>query len=135
MNRALIDTDILSYYFKGDKNVVPFFNTYLDKFGFIEISIITYYEILSGLNFKRAVNHLQMFEKFVKENSIVPLSQQSCKISSDIYSDLRNKGILIDSMDLLIAGIAIENQMTLITNNDKHFERISYLSIENWKTI
>jgi len=33
----------------------------------------------------------------------------------------------------LIAGIAIENEMTLVTNNDSHFERIPGLKTENWK--
>ena len=54
--RALIDTDILSYYFRGDKNVVKNFENYLDTYELIEISIITYYEIISGLQAKKALN-------------------------------------------------------------------------------
>jgi len=45
MNRALIDTDILSYYFKGDLEVVKNFEKYLNHYGIIEISLITYYEL------------------------------------------------------------------------------------------
>ena len=37
MNRALLDTDILSYYLKGDKNVVKNLETYLIDFEVIEI--------------------------------------------------------------------------------------------------
>jgi tRNA(fMet)-specific endonuclease VapC len=33
----------------------------------------------------------------------------------------------------LIAGIAIENGLTLVTNNEKHYEPVSELEIENWK--
>jgi len=40
MNRALINTDILSYYFKGDKTVVKNFEFYLQHYDLIEISII-----------------------------------------------------------------------------------------------
>jgi tRNA(fMet)-specific endonuclease VapC len=61
------------------------------------------------------------------------LTEQSCTISSEIYSKLRNNGELIDDIDLLIAGIAIENEMTLVTNNESHFRRIQGLKIENWK--
>ena len=32
MNRVLIDTDILSYYFKGDKTVITNFETYLQQY-------------------------------------------------------------------------------------------------------
>jgi len=34
---------------------------------------------------------------------------------------------------LFIAGIAIENEMVLVTNNEKHFSRIPNLKIQNWK--
>ena len=54
MNRALIDTDILSYYLKGDNDVIKNFEKYLDYFEILEISIITYYEIVSGLHTKNS---------------------------------------------------------------------------------
>jgi tRNA(fMet)-specific endonuclease VapC len=34
--------------------------------------------------------------------------------------------------DIMIASIAIANNLTLVTNNEKHFNRISQLKIENW---
>jgi tRNA(fMet)-specific endonuclease VapC len=133
MNRALIDTDILSFYFKGDPIVVDNFKKYLAKYEIIEISLITYYEIMSGLLFKNALKQLEIFNDFVSENIVIALTEQSCTISSEIYSKLRNNGELIDDIDLLIAGIAIENEMTLVTNNENHFGRIQGLKIENWK--
>lgn len=33
---------------------------------------------------------------------------------------------------ILIAGIAISNDMVLITNNTKHFGKIDGLEIDNW---
>ena len=133
MNRALIDTDILSYYFKGDPVVVGNFQKYLAQYDIIEISLITYYEIMSGLSYKSALKQLEIFNDFVTENIVIPATEESCKISSDIYSDLRIKGELIDDIDLLIAGIAIENELTLVTNNTNHFSRIKDLHLENWK--
>jgi len=133
MNRALIDTDILSYYFKGDSLVVENFKKYLTEYDIIEISLITYYEIMSGLLHKNAHKQLEIFNDFVTENIVIALTEESCKISSELYSKLRIKGELIDDIDLLIAGVAIENEMTLVTNNDNHFGRIPGLKIENWK--
>lgn len=57
MNRVLIDTDILSYYFKGDELVVKNFEKYLQTYDLLEISILTYYEITSGLLAKNAINN------------------------------------------------------------------------------
>jgi tRNA(fMet)-specific endonuclease VapC len=50
-----------------------------------------------------------------------------------VYADLRQKGVTIGTSDILIAGIAIENELTLITNNERHYESIQGLKIENWK--
>lgn len=132
MKRALIDTDILSYYFKGNPKVIGRFESYLGIFDSIEICIITYYEITSGLLAKKALRQLQVFEQFVDENKIVPLSEKSSKISAEIYASLRQSGNIVDDIDLLIAGVAIENEMVLVTNNEKHFGRIPNLKIENW---
>ena len=76
---------------------------------------------MSGLSYKSALKQLEIFNDFVTENIVIPATEESCKISSDIYSDLRIKGELIDDIDLLIAGIAIENELTLVTNNTNFF--------------
>ena len=60
------------------------------------------------------------------------MTERSAKISAELYSDLRQSGNNVDDIDLLIAGIAIENEMNLVTNNEKHFEKIPGLKIANW---
>ena len=133
MTESLVDTDILSFYFKGDSKVFDKFNDYLKEFDVINVSIITYYEILGGLKFKKADRQIKEFEEFVSNNTIIHISEQSAKLSGDIYADLRQKGITIGTSDILIAGIAIENELTLVTNNERHYESIKGLKIENWK--
>ena len=133
MNRALIDTDILSYFFKGDIEVVSNFEKYLQHFDLIEISIITYYEIHGGLLAKNALKQLNIFEDFAISNLVIPMTESSAKISAELYSKQRQSGNILDDIDLLIAGIAIENDLTLITNNENHFGRIPGLKIDNWK--
>jgi len=133
VTESLVDTDILSFYFRGDQKVLGKFNNYLKEFDVINISIITYYEILGGLKFKKAEKQIKEFEEFVNNNTIIHISEESAKISGDIYADLRLKGITIGTSDILIAGIALENELTLITNNEKHYDPIQGLKIENWK--
>ena len=132
MNRVLIDTDILSYYFKGNKTVIENFEKYLQHYDLIEISLITYYEIVGGLLAKNALKQLSIFENFVIDNLVIPMTEYSTKISAELYSSLRQSGNTVDDIDLLIAGIAIDNDLTLITNNENHFNRIPGLKIENW---
>ena len=133
MNRALIDTDILSYYFKGDHIVNQNFEKYLKTFDLIEISLITYYEIVSGLLAKKAFKQLKIFEEFASENLVLPMTEKSAKISAELYSGLKQTGKTVDDIDLFIAGIALENNLVLVTNNENHFKKIKQLKIENWK--
>lgn len=133
MTEAIVDTDILSFFFKGDSKVIERFREYLKEYDQVNLTIITYYEITAGLKFKKAEKQLREFEDFVRENNILNISEESTKISGDIYADLRQRGITIGSSDILIAGIAIENGLALVTNNEKHYEPILGLTIENWR--
>lgn len=75
---------------------------------------------------------MNSFLEFASLNNILPLTIQSSENSAVIYADLRKKGTPVDDIDLLIAGIAIENNMIVVTNNTSHFERIEGLDVENW---
>jgi tRNA(fMet)-specific endonuclease VapC len=86
MDRALIATDILSYFLKGDPAVVKKAVDYLEHYSALEISIITYYEIMSGLLAKKAHKQFSVFESFIAENFFVPFSENTVKISSGLYA-------------------------------------------------
>ncbi len=58
MKPALIDTNILSFFFRNHYLVNERFRTYLREYGKINFSIITYYEILSGLKHRDAQKQL-----------------------------------------------------------------------------
>jgi len=80
------------------------------------------------------MKQLEVFEDFMSRNTILPLTVNSSKISAKIYAALRQSGNSVDDIDLLIAGIAIENDLILVTNNVGHFGRIKDLKIQNWKS-
>ena len=132
MKEAIIDTDTLSYFFRNNKNVVKKLDKYLTEFGFINISIVTYYEVLNGLYFKDAKNQIKKFEKFVELNEVLPLNEEIARKAAEIYANLRKQGKIIGHNDVLIASTAIVNNKTLITNNEKHFNLINDLKIDNW---
>jgi tRNA(fMet)-specific endonuclease VapC len=135
MREVLIDTDILSYYFRGDPTVTNRFALYLDYFDSFNISIITYFEILSGLLVNDSKSQLKKFENFCSSNNVINTTIDSVTISSRIVAHLHKNGTLVDNQDLLIAGIAIENNLVMVTNNERHFSRIPNLIIDNWKKI
>lgn len=132
MKPSLLDTDILSEFFRGNEKVAFRVEEYVVKYGSVNFSLITYYEILNGLLYKDAKKQLARFEAFTKLNKVIPLTQRSVKISAGIQATLRKKGALVGHTDTLIAGIALANKFHLVTNNTKHFKRIKGLEIDNW---
>ena len=132
MKEPLLDTDTISYFFKGDKNVIAKIDKYLLDFNFVNISVITYYEVMNGLYYKDARKQLEKFKNFVERNNIIPMTSNSANISAKITAELKKSGKFIGHNDILIAGIAIENDCVLITNNSNHFSRINNLEIDNW---
>jgi len=129
---SMLDTDILSEFLRGNSKVIAKVDEHLKEFGFISLSIITYYEMLNGLLYKDARKQLTRFENFVALNKVIPLTLRTAKIAATIQADLRKKGTEIGHTDTLIAGIAIASGMQLITNNTDHFKRIKGLQIDNW---
>ena len=63
---------------------------------------------------------------------VFPFANTWAEDSKTTYSLLRKKGTAVDDIDLLIAGIAIANKMTLVTGNENHFKKIPSLKVENW---
>ena len=132
MKPSMLDTDILSEFLRGNSKVISKVDEHLKEFGFINLSIITYYEILNGLLYKDARKQLSKFEEFVSLNKVIPLNLRMAKTAATIQADLRKKGTEIGHTDTLIAGIAITSELQLVTNNTDHFKRIKGLEITNW---
>ncbi|MEI6048410.1 MAG: type II toxin-antitoxin system VapC family toxin [Bacteroidota bacterium] len=132
MKPSMLDTDILSEFLPGNPKVIERVAEHLKEYGFISLSIITYYEILNGLLYKDARKQLTKFEDFVGLNKVIPLTLRMTKTAATIQADLRKKGTEIGHTDTLIAGIAIISELQLVTNNTDHFSRIKGLEIENW---
>jgi tRNA(fMet)-specific endonuclease VapC len=132
VKQALIDTDILSLFFRAHPRIVQHFEAYTSEYASINISILTYYEILSGLRHRDASRQLASFTDFAAECSVIPLTLRSVALSADLYAMLRVQGTPVEDIDLLIAGIALANDWVLVTHNRRHFDRIPDLQIEDW---
>ncbi len=132
MKPSLVDTDILSLFFKKHPQVTECFDNYLAQYGTINFSIITYYEIVSGLKHRDAYNRLSLFFDFAARNTVLPLTEDAVNIAGDLYAELYKNGTPLDDIDILIAGIAVANDLKLITHNTKHFEKIHQLQIDDW---
>jgi len=57
------------------------------------------------------------------------------EIYGRIRADLRREGTPIGAMDLLIAAHALFLKAVLVTDNEREFQRVSDLKVENWTSI
>jgi tRNA(fMet)-specific endonuclease VapC len=132
VKKVLLDTNILSYFLRGQSSVVEKLRQYGTFHDSLTFSLLTYYEIKAGLTYRDSQKLLERFEELANESEVLLLTQQTMNIGSEIYSDLRQRGLLIPPMDLLIAASALEYNYNLITANIRHFENIRGLTCENW---
>jgi tRNA(fMet)-specific endonuclease VapC len=132
MRQALLDTDILSEFLRGNEQVAENAERYLLNFEVLTFSVITFYEIKNGLLYRDAKKQLKKFTKLAELSNIVPLTVADAEYAARIQADLRMKGEQIGHADTLIAGIALNHGFELITNNTRHFKRIKQLQTSNW---
>jgi len=132
VKQALLDTNILSYFLRGNAKVAKRLKQYSEYHNTLTFSLLTYYEIKSGLLYRDARKLMVQFEELAAESEILPLGIQTMNIASEIYRDLRIRGLLIAPMDLLIAASAIEYYCVMVTANIRHFKNIPNLLCENW---
>ena len=132
MKRCTLDTNIISAFLKKDLRVVSRVSDYLEFFDRLTINIISYYEILRGLKDLGNEEKLRKFEEFVQENEFISIGKDTVIKAAEIYAYLKKQGNLIEDADILMASIAIVENLVLVTNNIKHFERIESLTTENW---
>ena len=95
---------------------------------------ITIAEVYYGL--MKASNRaslLKLFESvLLPRASILPFDFAAAKKYGEIRSLLEKQGTPLAHADLQIASIALSMNMTLITGNLKHFQRVPQLAVENW---
>ncbi len=130
--KVLVDTDILSFYFKKSPKVISEAQNYLKHNQLFTFSIITRFEILRGMKVKNAASQLKFFNMFCLNNEIIELTDNIIVRAADIYADLYKSGQIIGDADILIAATAIENNLAIVTNNESHFNRITGLTVLNW---
>ncbi len=131
-SKVLLDSDTLSFYFKKYPKVVAEAQNYLHQHQVFTFSAISRFEILRGMKVRGATAQLKFFDFFCSQNEILELNDKIIVRAADIYADLYKRGLLILDADILIAATALENNLPIVTNNERHINRISGLQVLNW---
>jgi len=129
--KYLLDTDIIIYWLKGNVKIEKkSMSVKLKNIGF---SIISKAELCFGAyNSSHVAKNTDNIRILSKKISVLSFDEAASEIFGRIKSDLKKSGKIILDADIMIASTALANNLILVTNNSKHFERIKGLKIENW---
>jgi tRNA(fMet)-specific endonuclease VapC len=128
----LLDTCIISYFFKGHASVIEHFKSHKPED--LAISSITAFEIEFGLALDplRAKKLTPKWNQLRRLIHLLSFDEEDAKYAGNIRADLQKKGKSIGFYDILIAATALRHQLICVTHNTKEFTRINNLHIENW---
>ena len=129
--KYLLDTNTLIYYFKGLGNVKE--RLLACQPSEIVLSSVVYYELQVGI-LKSTSPQKRIAQLAILKNQVswVDFDEKSAQATAQIRVDLERIGKPIGSYDVQIAGMAIANDLVLVTHNTGEFGRVSGLKLEDW---
>ena len=131
--KYLLDTNICIYIINEKPNkILRKFEQYpVYEFG---ISSITHAELQYGVEKSKNKNtHQNALDEFLLPLTILPFhGKRLVTCYGEIRALPESKGKTIGPLDMLIAAHALDQDLTIISNNIKEFSRIPNLKCQNW---
>lgn len=138
MDKALLDTDILSEIIKGkNARVMESADRYCAIHARLCTSTVSIVEVVKGLYKLPAKDRLNRFLGIIPSYEVVALDTAAAIFAGQIYAELELAGQSIGRADPMIAAITIQHGVTLVTGNTEHFARIQALGyalkLDDWR--
>jgi tRNA(fMet)-specific endonuclease VapC len=140
MVKSLLDTDILSEYFKGhNQTVIGHAARYARQHGTFTFTSVTVYEIVYGLELKGAASQLKKALTWLNQNEQITPTSGDYLAAATIKATARKQGSILELPDCLIAAIAVRLGMPLVSGNTEDFQAIQKtginLTLQNWRQV
>ena len=122
---TLVDTDVLIDYLLGAEPMASKVAK-LVATGQLVTSSVDCFELLCGAQENKRG---EVTRAFVSVVDVLTLDKQGAEKAAEVRRDLQGAGQDIGMGDSLIAGIALANDIPLLTRNQKHFQRVKNLRL------
>jgi len=127
-----LDTDLLVAILRGKEEAKKEVAE-LDEQAKGATTSVNAFELFFGANkSERKDENVKQASKLLERLIIFSLDLASSQKAAEISAKLVAKGETIDFREAMIAAIAVENGLTLVTRNESHFKRVKGLQIEEW---
>lgn len=129
----VLDSNTISYYFRGDPVVVPRFQAV--RPADLGVPAIVEYELRYGLlrlPQEAAAPRLEALAQLLRPMQMLPFDAECAALAARIRATLETAGTPIGPHDTLIAATALRHQASLVTRNVREFARVPGLHVLNW---
>jgi tRNA(fMet)-specific endonuclease VapC len=127
-----LDTNIVSYFLKGNPTIVAKIRLENSKGNQFIIPPMVYFEIQNWLLKNKSTSKMLVFKKMYSSGGVGAIDKTVLDIASTIKLKLQQQGKGISDDDLFIAAYCIRHDLPLVTNNTRHFIHIENIKIINW---
>lgn len=128
--RYLVDTDWVIHYLNGNPNIVGKLLELRDHG--LALSVVSLAELYEGVYFSvDPERNEHALHNFLRGVTVVDVDEEICKIFGKQRGRLRAGGRIIGDFDLLIGSTGLRHDLTVLTNNRRHFESIVGLHVES----
>ena len=129
----LFDTDVLSNLMKRSPSHDLLKRMVSVPVGSQFTSSITLGELVYGARRRGSGSLMEKIEERVAAKlPILPFDADAARRYGEVRADLEGQGTPIGDADVRIAAIAFARNLIVVTGNARHFQRVPYLSVENW---
>jgi len=123
LETVCIDTDVLIDFLRGKKETVEKIRKLEEEFD-LATTTINIFELYFGAYKTNKERNVKAVNDLVERIEVFGLSKKSAEIAGRMMAVLERKGLEIGIRDTMVAGIAIENDVGLLTRNLKHYKRL-----------
>lgn len=128
-----LDTNTISYYFRGDPMVVPRLQALAPAQ--VGVPAVVAYELRYGLLRlppEAARTRLEALDTLLQAMHSLPFDGACAQAAAAIRAQMEALGTPIGPHDVLIAATALRHGATLVTRNTREFSRVPGLSLMDW---
>jgi tRNA(fMet)-specific endonuclease VapC len=126
----LVDTDWVIHYLNGHAGIVRHLDELKERG--LALSVVSLAEIYEGIYYSTDPEGNEAdLDDFLRGVVVIGVDEETCRLFGRERGRLRASRRTIGDLDLLIGCTALQHDLTLLTNNRRHFELIGALIIQS----
>ena len=122
----LVDTDVLIWYMRGNKNAFKV----IEKNKNFRISVVTYIELVQGMRNKKELNALRKSLRDWNASVIYITEEISAKAMFYVEQHYLNQSV--ELADAFIGATAVAYGIPLLTGNEKHYKPLKDVRVKRF---